>query len=335
MGRTRINREGADRLMANLILTHQCNQQCPFCFTGFATQKTNRAMVSLERYREMLSFLRVNNVPQIRLLGGEPTLHPLFTEILHLAQQENKPIIIFSNGLIPDSALEEIIDASSTASIIALININVYFQNSSSSKVSGRIEQVLARLGGNCQLGYTVHTHQLPAMEIYELINQYGLIKSLRLGLAQPIGRNNQYLHPRSYPLIGEKIIDAARNAMHNTIKIELDCGFVRCMFPGNSRAIFSEANASPAFHCNPIIDLDVDGSALACFPLSQELRLPVALDHPGEEIINFFNSRLQDLRRLGIYTECSQCAYLAAQKCSGGCLAMILNRFHNIKRSK
>lgn len=314
--------------MANLILTHQCNQQCPFCFTGFAAQGDSRQIVSLERYREMLAFLRVNNIPQIRLLGGEPTLHPQFADILHLALQENKQIIIFSNGLIPESALDEITNASSIASILVLININVYFQNSSNSKVTGHIAQVLARLGGNCQLGYTIHTHQLPSIKLFELINQHGLIKSLRFGLAQPIGHNNQFLLPRSYPLIGEKIIDAARKAMHNTIKIELDCGFVRCMFPGNSQAMFSDATASPAFHCNPIIDLDVDGSALACFPLSQELRLPAALDHPREEIINFFNSGLQNLRGLGIYRECSQCAFLHTHECSGGCLAMVMNRF-------
>lgn len=321
--------------MANLILTHQCNQQCPFCFTGFREQKATRSLVSLEHFQKMLAFLRVNKIPQIRLLGGEPTLHPQFTEILHLALQENKQIIIFSNGLIPESALNEISRAASLSSIIVLININVYFQKLSVAKVTDYIKQVLARLGRNCQLSYTIHTHHLPAMEIFELIQKYALKKSLRLGLAQPIGHKNQFLHPRSYPFVGEKIIDAAQKALYSHIKIELDCGFVRCMFPGQSQPLFTDGDAASFFHCNPIIDLDVDGSALACFPLSQEMRLQDALDQPREEIISFFNARFQKLHGLGIYPECGQCTFLATQQCSGGCLAMVLNRFQKIKRSE
>ncbi len=335
MGETGFDKKNQLNLMANLILTHQCNQHCPFCFTGFAAQKAARQMVSLQQYKEMLAFLRVNNLPQIRLLGGEPTLHPQFADILHLALQEGKQIVLFSNGLIPENALKEITNAAASESLIVLININVYFQNLPNSKVTDRIKQVLAKLGGNCQLGYTIHTHQLPAMEIFEHIQKYGLIKSLRLGLAQPIGHNNQFLLPCSYPFIGEKIIDAAQKALHNNIKIELDCGFVRCMFPEQSQPLFPDGDASSAFHCNPIIDLDVDGSALACFPLSQELRLPDALANPREEIIGFFNSKLQNLRGLGIYPECSQCTFLATQECNGGCLAMVLNRFQKENRSE
>ncbi len=287
-------------------------------------------MISPSRFGEMLKFLRNSHFPQIRLLGGEPTLHPQFPDLLRLASEEGKKIVIFSNGIMPGKALQAIQD-SDNANLIVLININVYFLNLPNIGIKTKIRNVLHKLGKKGQLGFTIQNNHLPLAEMMGLIQEFGLAESIRLGLAQPTSRENQFLSARQYPLIGQKIIDAAEKAMDNDIKFELDCGFVRCMFPEHLNGACTISEDQAFFSCSPIIDLDLDGSAVTCFPLSEEVRMPDALLHTYPEVIQFFNEKLKNLRGLGIFPECSHCTFLKNQECSGGCLAMVLKRFHKV----
>lgn len=316
--------------MTNLVLTHACNQRCAFCFTDFLSINSTEQMVSPDRFKDMLTFLRNAKFPQIRLLGGEPTLHPQFPDLLRLASEEGKKIIIFSNGILPEKSLLAIQDFDNS-NLIVLININVYFQNLPNTGIKNRIKDVLSKLEKRGQLGFTIQNNHLPLAEMITLIQEFGLAKSIRLGLAQPTSRENRFMPARQYPLIGQKIIDAAEKAMDNDIKFELDCGFVRCMFPGQIKGTFTISEDPTFFSCSPIIDLDLDGSAVACFPLSEELRMSNALLHTRQDVIRFFNEKLKNLHGIGIYPECNQCIFLKNQECSGGCLAMVLKRFQMV----
>jgi MoaA/NifB/PqqE/SkfB family radical SAM enzyme len=316
--------------MTNLILTHLCNQKCSFCFTDFISCRTSQQLVDLASFKKMLNLLRISNFPQIRLLGGEPTLHPQFPQILEIASKEEKPIVIFSNGIMTDQALQSI-KSIGTADLIVLLNINVYFMNLSIPSFTNQIRNVLIQLGEKCQLGYTIQNAEIPFSSMQNLIKEFNLSKSIRFGLAQPTGRNNQFLSPRHYPFIGKKMIDAMENTQDNYTTFELDCGFVRCMFPDHPAQLFPPNGDFFTSHCSPIIDMDIDGSAVPCFPLSEEVRMTNAISQNRSEITQFFQDKLAKVQGIGIYPECGQCAYLKNQECNGGCLAAVLKRFHSV----
>jgi radical SAM protein with 4Fe4S-binding SPASM domain len=314
--------------MTNLILTRVCNQKCTFCFTNFLTQPQREAFVSLERFHEMIAFLDRSNSTQVRFLGGEPTIHPRFPELLDSAAKSDKKIVIFSNGLIPEKSLEAI-ENYSAKELIVLINANVFSDNSGNKGIIAKIRNVLTRLKGKCQLGYTIFKSNFSIISLMELIDEFDLIKSIRLGVAQPTSWDNKYLPVRCYPFIGQKIASFAETLKEKDIIIELDCGFVRCMFSDKEMDTLAKFEVKFGWHCSPIIDIDLDGSALACFPLSQEMRVKDATSLSQSEVLYEFNKKFQIIRGIGIYPECQNCIYLENQICSGGCLSMVLKRFH------
>lgn len=314
--------------MTNLILTHVCNQKCAFCFTNFLTQPLRDAFVSFDRFQEMISFLDRSNALQVRFLGGEPTLHPRFPDLLDLATKLNKKIVIFSNGLIPEISLEAI-EKYSAKELIVLINVNVLFDNHEKQRITAKIRNVFTRLRGKGQLGYTIFKRNFSFIPLMELIEEFDLIKSIRLGIAQPTNWDNKYLPVRFYPFIGQKIASFAEKLKEEDIIIEMDCGFVRCMFSDNEMDTLNKCGVNYGWHCSPIIDIDLDGSALACFPLSQEMRVKDAISLSQSEVLDKINKKLEVIRGIGIYPECQKCIYFENQNCSGGCLAMVIKRFH------
>jgi uncharacterized radical SAM superfamily Fe-S cluster-containing enzyme len=74
--------------LAVIDITNRCNYHCPLCFAE-TTSRSSYYYLSLEVVREMLaSLLARTPVPcrHVQFSGGEPTLHPEFPRILHLAR---------------------------------------------------------------------------------------------------------------------------------------------------------------------------------------------------------------------------------------------------------
>src|SRR3989338_1928218 len=95
--------------MANLVVSGVCNLKCAYCFAGdyLCAPSDSRApaFISLDDFEARLDFLDRSGITEIRLIGGEPTLHPRFPELIERARRRAKHILVFSHGLIPERAL--------------------------------------------------------------------------------------------------------------------------------------------------------------------------------------------------------------------------------------
>ena len=93
--------------MANLSLTTECNRHCRYCFARpvFRSQVTNAKHMPPEIFERALDFLKRSNIDQVRLLGGEPTLHPQFPQFVEKVKEHGLRLLVFSNGFIPEQAL--------------------------------------------------------------------------------------------------------------------------------------------------------------------------------------------------------------------------------------
>jgi len=78
----------------NWHITQRCNYNCKFCFS----QNLDQEVTSLESAAEILRHLRKIGMEKINFVGGEPTLHPLFFDIVKLAKAMGFVISVVSNG---------------------------------------------------------------------------------------------------------------------------------------------------------------------------------------------------------------------------------------------
>ncbi len=317
--------------MANLIVSNICNANCDFCFaSSFLHKKMNlitQRFMSFEEIQFYMNLLDQSGVHDVRLLGGEPTLHPNFPEIITNIRSHQKHITIFTNGVLSEKVLQTLEDITpDVCSIILNMNAKIL-----QDQIQIR-EKTLIRLGNKVISGYTI-TNPIFALDfLTQMIMDYSLQRVIRLGLALPIlKKQNAALHPKQFPAAGHCLAEQSAITFQKGIRIEPDCGFVRCMFSENDFSILKEHNFHYVSCCSPVIDICTDGQILHCFALSEKYYEKFDQSMGILEIRKKFLERTKPWRFSGIYPECGTCSYKIRGECSGGCLSMIMSRFNPV----
>jgi hypothetical protein len=169
------------------------------------------------------------------------------------------------------------------------------------------------------------HTGFAPEF-LLSVVAETGCKPTIHLSMAQPaLTPGNRFIHPNQYRAVGLRIASFAHLAKTAGVEIELGCGFVRCMFSG---AELETLGAGASWHCNPILDTDVDGHISPCPPFGQQAS-PTLTPATGTPIPGaLFEAWAGPYRRAGVFAECSTCPFKAAGECTGGCLVTTIRRF-------
>lgn len=77
-----------------VVLTHACNRACKFCIDY---RVGDDAYLTPEAFSRALDFAKENGVKEILLIGGEPTLHPLFKEFCQEVKDQGFELIVTTN----------------------------------------------------------------------------------------------------------------------------------------------------------------------------------------------------------------------------------------------
>jgi radical SAM protein with 4Fe4S-binding SPASM domain len=313
--------------VANLSITSACNRNCIYCFAkaAFNGQASHESHMSLSTFQQSLDFLDRSGINQVRLLGGEPTLHPEFSFMIDQIMDKGFDLLIFSNGLMPDSALRRL-EGMPVERVTILINVAV--PSESEAEEHKKQLSVFRRLGSRVLLGLNIFKPSIHLDFMLDLINEFKLSPTIRLGLAHPcLSVENKFLHPRYYPTIGRKIISFAERARKFGVNIEFDCGFIPCMFPADRFEALGEKASDIGLRCNPIFDILPDGSVASCYPLSSLYREALPDRRDAVWLKKKFEKKLAPYRNIGVYHECSICKLWKRGDCNGGCTASAMMR--------
>ena len=323
--------------MANLVISAVCNQDCAYCFTvdhlgrghRDSIAEAGQSFLPVSSFQERLDFLDRSNMDRVRLLGGEPTLHPQFVELVERARAAGKKIVVFSNGLMPPDALE-CLEALPPQECTVLVNVNEP-DTGNDGRVYTRQLEAIRRLGERALPGFNIYRTDFHPEFLLGLIADTGSKPTVRLSMAQPcLSGANQYIHPNQYRAVAVKVARFARIAADDGVSLDFDCGFVRCMFSDADMETLQEAQTDVGWRCNPILDVDIEGNVLYCFPLARLMSLPLTPKTDARALRSEFEARTRPYRQAGVYPECSTCPFKVAGACSGGCLATTIRRFRH-----
>ncbi len=314
--------------MANLSVTSVCNRTCEYCFARPVMGSVNSEgpFMPLETFDRSLDFLQRSAIDQVRLLGGEPTLHPQFPELVDRSLGRGFRLLVFSNGLVPERALA-VLEQTPSGRVAVLIN--ALTPGSASPQERARQARTLERLGAKVSLGLNLASPAARFGFLVDWIQRYGLERIVRLGLAHPApDQSNRFLPPQHYAELGRRIDAFAEVAAAAGITLEFDCGFVPCMFPAGSLQRQGKRPADVGQRCSPILDVLPDGSVISCYPLAGLGTEPLCEERDAAWLRRRFEERRSLYRASGIYRHCDRCGLRAAGECSGGCLAVSLGRW-------
>ncbi len=310
--------------MANLMLTARCVRSCAFCFAqrAMASQPAEASLDDVERFSEWVAHAGIG---QLRLVGGEPTLHSRLGEVLMLGRRQGLELLIFTSGLVPPHALEALVDEPER---VVLVMNCLPPEQRRSRELAHQLRTVHA-MPDRVMPGFTISGLPWSFDFLLELLEHHPFRRRLRLGLGLPaLGATNRALHPRQYLEVGRRVGELAEQAAALGVELELDCGFVRCMFDDRSMAALERNGTRFGFGCSPTLDVLPDGSVIHCFALASISRLPWDSSLPPDNYRDRFTEMLAPWRLAGIFPECSSCDLRRDGTCAGGCLARTIQRF-------
>jgi len=84
-------------LFATILLSERCNASCPHCIN--ADQRNQKTHMDEKKLKILIEDLLSDNFNNLKLLGGEPTIHPNFLELYPYFQSKFKQVTLFTNAL--------------------------------------------------------------------------------------------------------------------------------------------------------------------------------------------------------------------------------------------
>lgn len=95
--------------MANIMVTKRCNLRCSYCFANEFVGKSTED-ISLSSFMKAIDFSLTNSDEGIGIIGGEPTVHKQFKQMLQLIIEDNriKRCTLFTNGILIDEYVKEL-----------------------------------------------------------------------------------------------------------------------------------------------------------------------------------------------------------------------------------
>ncbi len=312
----------------NLILTTDCQRKCSYCF---AKENINNPMqFTMENFKKAVNWLEKDIPDRIALLGGEPTLHPLFIDFLDYTLSKKLETMVFTNAMIEDMDFyHEVIKIAIKNKVSGFKNlgfcVNLNEPKYRSSKEKELQDIFFSRLGRVSSLSFNIFEETFDPYFLIDYINKYNLVKNIRLGLAMPLGNKNRYLDIKHYSEVAIKIMNFIRKATKNKIFIGFDCGFVRCMFTeGDLKELEGLKTTFISFDCGPTIDIYPNLEIASCYPMSQKFRCNLS-DYTSLGFL-YIDWKLELRKLKHIYDKCDTCEYLLDSKCDGGCKAYRAN---------
>lgn len=320
----------------NLIITNECNRACPYCFAREKVTLVDdgkgaiQEHISLDEVATYLDFLECSNIKEFKILGGEPTVHPRFSDIVDagLSHRFNFNVIVFTNGLWPDQ-VNEFFTEPRTSNVEFVVNVNEPHVQKLWENVAQ--EKSLHIAGNRARISYNIFQEDFDLLFAADLIEKHNLSRNIRIGLASPIANSgNDYAMQGSLKHIGSRLVEQFRKLEKRDILCGLDCGFPLCMFSKQDLGALTLCSHGFSSQCDIIIDVGPDLTTWPCFPLSQLLNVKLT-DYPDADALrSYYRHKLSTLRRLGSRDECLTCKYLRRNQCCGGCLSRTLINWQN-----
>jgi MoaA/NifB/PqqE/SkfB family radical SAM enzyme len=309
--------------MPNILLTTRCNLACSYCFAQekLSSTRMNMPMASVQK---VIEFLQRSDFPIFRVMGGEPTLHPQFDQIITTAIQAGLRVDVLSNATWKESTAA-LFERIPTQYLMFLLNID--HPDNYSEHQWGVIQRNLSALKGRggITLSFNIFEKQPRSDYVIELARQYDF-KYIRLSLSLPVlGAGNTYLPIEELQQVAPFVMRFAAKAEAKGISVQFDNAVPMCIFDEAQLGhllLHGVYDLNRNTRCDPIIDIGPDLTIWSCFCLSPLKNRKLDEFTTLAEAQEYYRS-VWRVYQDAVYPleACYSCYYRKKWGCQGGCL--------------
>lgn len=324
--------------MPNVLLTLHCVRSCPYCFAEKQMSESSPDdLMSWENLIYLADFFQAAGERGFRILGGEPSLHPCFNDMILYLLERNFDISVFTSGVMADRVLDEaasLFNHLPFERLSFVCNLNDPVKTRTPLAELENIKRFLNIFGGRTVPGFTIYRTDFELEFLFHYINEFGMQRNIRLGLAHPIvGRKNLFIPLQDLDAVIDRLFSYIPMFERLRIKPGLDCGFPMCRFKDDQLAwLFRFTGGKYTFGCGPAVDIGPDLTVWPCFPLSSFQKRSIFEFNTLKEIYDFYSDIHEKIKveAGGIFLECDRCMFREERLCQGGCRSHSLIYFQD-----
>lgn len=310
----------------NIAIVNYCNLKCKYCFADDMIHEEMETM-SLDNFREILSFAARTPKNHIGIIGGEPTLHPQFRDILKevnkYCREVNTDATLFTNGIELEKFIPHIGDR-----IGLLINCNTpQYQSTEMFQKQRKTLDHLSELSwfdrkANC--GCNIYPGCTDYSYMWDIVDRYHL-DHIRTSVVSPAACYVSWRSDKEgyYNLMKPIFLQFCKDAIAHHCMLNIDCGHIPdCYFTADELELVNAA-CGPEHNngfCDPVVDVNPNFKATACFGSYD----PVDIRDFDNliELEHYLLLKKSYPKMLANCTgKCATCKKHELLKCQGGCL--------------
>lgn len=311
----------------NIMINSYCNLKCPYCFAQKTMHDEGAMNMSLSDFKKCLNFLKASDMKEVRLIGGEPTLHPQLERILDMIIDDGffEDILIFSNFNFSQEVAEMLVKKSKFIRLRFLPNIN-------------DLEIMLPNIRENVLRNFDFITTMIPTMRnlsinLYspnmnlkpyeDLVCRYDL-KTIRFSVVLPNKKLSDDFDTKAYFHSFQPLLNELLNwRIKYGVSIDNDCNSLPlCCFDNDFLVKALKSNMWGFFEhefCDSLsIDITPDLKVNGCFVCSIENPKSLEEFKNFEEMGNYLREYQQ--KQYGnkvVFEDCLSCPkYLTYHNC-------------------
>lgn len=316
--------------MPNVLLTETCVRSCPYCFAKKHMAGSADRQMSWKNLLYILDLLDISNDKHISYLGGEPTLHPSFTDFVLYTLRRGFHVTVFTSGIMSAQKLDSLTrHLSDTTQEQLEFVCNLNHPSLSSDRESEAIHRFLRAFGPQTTVSYNIYRNDFDLSFVFEYIAKFSLCKHVRLGLAHPIpGRENVCIPAQHLSGMARRLVQFLPTFESQGIRLGLDCGVPLCLFSdAELGSLYRLSRGRLSFSCGPAIDIGPDMMVWACFPLSTVKKKSIYDFNSLDEAAEYFGKLQSDLKSEhgGVMESCKNCDMRKDDLCHAGCAAHLV----------
>lgn len=321
-----------------IMLNSVCNLRCPYCFAT-ETMENAPGEIGIDNFVKAVEFaLKGTRKRGIGIIGGEPTIHSRFAEMMQLLIDDERieSVDVFSNG----TTILSHLPVFQNEKMHILVNCNppevmgsVMYQ-----KVLRGIDALFAsgvtmdRVG----LGINIYADDTDYNYFLSLVDRYHM-DSVRISVSVPPYDNYEGAYRfHFFEKYLRKVHDFVTDLLDRGTVPVFDCNkippcflldeekLLRQRYQDDHRAMeaLSRSNyLNGTAHCTPSIVVDQNLNAIRCFALSAQTRQSIERFETLEDLKRFYADKVDRLGYIADHPDCTECADLEDRRCMGGCM--------------
>lgn len=330
--------------MANIMLNKACNLQCPYCFANEFVNKPNEisninraSNISIEDFKIALDFIAKSGTDRVGIIGGEPTMHPKFKELMTIVINDKRfeSITLFTNGI----TLKDHIEILKHPKVHGLINTNSpndmtesKYKNMLDSFEALERENILEKFA----FGINMYKLNFDYKYMLDLLIKYKKTH-VRTAIVVPNSQEMRDGNPLNYfRKMKPSIFNFFRELEKHEIMPTYDCNQMpTCITTPEEKKWLSRfwkwegknggkrCNLTDNSQCGVVIDILPDLTAVRCFGMSEEMKVNIKDFRSENELRTYFKQTFDTYAfNIPASGECKDCYYRKIGQCMGGCLA-------------